>query len=111
MDDPSERPTDEEYARYLWLVEHVKRARGDDATIYASHPFLVKDVLFSAILVAANEALLEIARTIGAPEADREEIRAGPNAAAGAWRTAGTRSWGSTWTTTCDSTSRSLRAP
>jgi len=74
VDDPSERPTDAEYARYLWLVELIKRARGDEKTIYEEHPFLVKDVLFSAILVAANEALLGIAEVAGAPEEDRTLI-------------------------------------
>jgi hypothetical protein len=68
--DPSHRPTDAEYDRYLWLLELLKRERYDEAEIYDSHPFLVKDVLFSAILVAANEALLEIARVVRAPEED-----------------------------------------
>src|SRR5918997_2562405 len=76
VDDPAERPTDEEYARYLWLVELIKRARCDEAEIYDSHPFLVKDALFSAVLVAANEALLEIARVVGAPEEDSALIEA-----------------------------------
>ena len=70
VDHPDERPTDEEYARFLWLVELIKRARCDEGTLNDSHPFLVKDVLFSAILVAANEALLEIARVVGASEED-----------------------------------------
>ena len=38
VDDPAERPTDEEYARYLWLVELIKRARCDEAKIYEGHP-------------------------------------------------------------------------
>src|SRR5918998_1153889 len=76
VDDPSERPSDAEYARYLWLVELIKRARCDESVIYDTHPFLVKDVLFSAILVAANEALLEIAEVVGAPGEDRAEISA-----------------------------------
>ena len=76
VDDPSERPTDAEYARYLWLVELIKRARCDESVIYDTHPFLVKDVLFSAILVAANEALLEIAEAVGAPDDERAEISA-----------------------------------
>ncbi len=74
VDEPSERPSSEEYDRFLWLVEGLKRARYDEATIYGSHPFLVKDVLFSAILVAANGALGEIARIIEAPDGDREAI-------------------------------------
>jgi glucosylglycerate hydrolase len=72
--DPSHRPTDSEYDRYLWLLELLKRARYDEADIYERHPFLVKDVLFSAILVAANEALLEISEVLEAPREDRELI-------------------------------------
>ena len=68
VDHPDERPTDEEYVRFLWLVELIKRARCDEGALNDSHPFLVKDVLFSAILVAANEALVEIARVVGASE-------------------------------------------
>ncbi len=76
VDDPSERPTDAEYARYLWLVELIKRLRCDEAAIYEEHPFLVKDVLFSAILVAANQALLGIAEVVDAPDDERAEISA-----------------------------------
>ena len=75
VDDASQRPTDEDYDRYLWLVESIKRAGYDEDAIYRSHPFLVKDVLFSAILVAANEALLEIAEVAGAPEEERATIK------------------------------------
>jgi len=74
VSDPSHRPTDSEYDRFLWLLELLKRARYDEADIYERHPFLVKDVLFSAILVAANEALLEIAEVVDAPDENRELI-------------------------------------
>ena len=74
VDDPSERPTDGEYARYIWLVEKIKDVRCDEARIYASHPFLVKDVLFSAILVAANEALLDICEILEESGLERDEI-------------------------------------
>jgi glucosylglycerate hydrolase len=66
----SERPTGADYDRYLWLVKLIKKAGCDERDIYRSHPFLVKDVLFSAILVAANEALLEIAAFVGAERGD-----------------------------------------
>jgi glucosylglycerate hydrolase len=72
--DPAERPTDADYDRYMWLVKLIKRAACDDAAIHEGHPFLVKDVFFSAILVAANEALLEVADVVGAPDGDRELI-------------------------------------
>ena len=72
VSDPSQRPTNQEYDRYLWLLELLKRARYEEAEIYGGHPFLVKDVLFSGILVAANEALLKIAEVAEAPEEERE---------------------------------------
>jgi glucosylglycerate hydrolase len=72
--DPSQRPITADYDRYLWLVKLIKEAGCDERIIYRSHPFLVKDVLSSAILVAANEALLEIAEVVGAPDEDRELI-------------------------------------
>jgi hypothetical protein len=74
VEDASQRPTDAEYDRYLWLAESIKRGRCDEGDIYGSHPFLVKDVLFSSILVAANEALLEIAEIAGAPDEERAMI-------------------------------------
>jgi hypothetical protein len=74
VSDPSHRPTDSEYDRFLWLLELLKRARYNEADIYERHPFLVKDVLFSAILVAANEALLEISEVVDAPGEDRQLI-------------------------------------
>lgn len=74
VEDPSQRPTDEEYRRFLWLVETIKRARCDEESIYENQQFLVKDVLASAILVAADEALLEIAEAVRASRDERAEI-------------------------------------
>jgi hypothetical protein len=74
VDDPAQRPTEGEYNRYLWLVKLIKRAGCDESAIYRSHPFLVKDVLFSAILVAANDALLQIAKVVEAPDEERELV-------------------------------------
>ncbi len=71
---PSERPTGADYDRYIWLVKLIKRSACEEAAIYETHPFLVKDVLFSAILVAANEALLQIAQVIDASDRDRDLI-------------------------------------
>ncbi len=76
VDDPSQRPTDFEYQRFIWLVETMKRAVCDEDAIYESQQFQVKDVFASAILVAANEALLKIAEVVGAAEEDRDGIRA-----------------------------------
>ncbi len=73
--DHSQRPTQEKYDRYIWLVELIKRARCEEVAIYGYHPFLVKDVFFSAILVRANEALLEIAEVVDAPDEERSTMR------------------------------------
>ena len=73
--DPSERPTQAVYDRFIWLVELITRSGCDDAVTYATSPFLVKDVLMSAILVRANEALLGISDLVGAPEKDRDVLR------------------------------------
>jgi hypothetical protein len=74
--DPAERPTGYEYDRFIWLVEAIKHTRCDDAVLQSTSPFLAKDVLASAILVQANEALLEVAEVIGAPGEERAMIRA-----------------------------------
>jgi len=71
--DPSQRPTQLEYDRYLWIVEELKRARYDDARIQESASFLTTDVFMSAVFAAANDALAELSRRLGRPEADELE--------------------------------------
>ena len=72
--DPSQRPTDWDYDRYLWLVGLLRKYRYDDAQIYRQYPFLIKDVFFSAVLVSANAALLDLADAAQASDADREQL-------------------------------------
>jgi glucosylglycerate hydrolase len=72
--DPSQRPTDWDYDRFLWLVELLRKYRYDDAVIYREYPFLIKDVFFSAVFVLANAALLDLADVAGASDGDREQL-------------------------------------
>ena len=72
--DAAQRPTDLDYRRYLWLVELLKQRRYDDASVQREYPFLIKDVFFSAILVAASSVLLELADVVGAARTDREQL-------------------------------------
>jgi hypothetical protein len=72
--DPSQRPTDWDYDRYLWLVGLLRKYRYDDAEIQRWYPFLIKDVFFSAVLVAANAALLDLAEAAGASDGDRGQL-------------------------------------
>ncbi len=87
--DPSMRPTMAEYDRYLWIVEVMKRGRYDEATTYRTSPFLIKVVWFSAIFVAANDALLKIADIIDAPDEERAIITE--------WRDRGLRGLDERW--------------
>ena len=72
--DPSQRPTDWDYDRYLWLVSLLRKYQYDDAQIYRHYPFLIKDVFFSAVLVSANAALLDLADVAGASDGDRGQL-------------------------------------
>jgi hypothetical protein len=71
--DASQRPSDAEYDRFLWLVELLKAVRYDDAEAQRTQPLLVGDVFFSAIFAAANHALSQLAAWLGV-EADRAEL-------------------------------------
>jgi hypothetical protein len=69
-------------------VEVLKDCRYDEAQIQRRHPFLMKDVFFSAVLVCANVALLELAEAVGAddlPPEVGEWVAAGRRGVAGQW--------------------------
>jgi glucosylglycerate hydrolase len=67
VNDASQRPTQADYDRYLWIVDRLIDAEYRVDAAYQALPFLMKDVLFSALLVAANEALLRLASIAAAP--------------------------------------------
>ena len=66
--DHSQRPSDEEYSRYLWLVQQMADVGFDDARLPGVMDFQVKDVFMSAIFAAANEDLAVLAEQFGLPE-------------------------------------------
>jgi hypothetical protein len=76
LGDPSQRPTNWDYDRYLWLVELLRTYRYDDEQIHRHYPFQIKDVFFSAVLVAANTALLSLADVASASDGDRKLLAA-----------------------------------
>jgi glucosylglycerate hydrolase len=67
VSDAAERPTDDDYRRYYTLVRSLVDAGYDPARAHASHPFRVADVLFTAILAAADETLADLAVIAGHP--------------------------------------------
>ncbi len=63
--DSSMRPSDEDYDRYIYLVDLFRRCDYDEACIRESCEFLIQDPLFNSILCRANESLARIAEVIG----------------------------------------------
>lgn len=69
VSDAAQRPTSEEYDRYLWLVEEAKQAGYDQQLLSTTSSFDVGDIFFTALFAAANDDLAELATLLGAPEA------------------------------------------
>ena len=74
--DASQRPSDLEYDRYLWLVEEMKSVRYDDELLPKVMSFAVEDVFVSAILSVACTVLAEIGEDYKRPHADVRDLYA-----------------------------------
>ncbi|MBW2095257.1 MAG: glycoside hydrolase, partial [Deltaproteobacteria bacterium] len=59
-----QRPSDEEYDRYVHLVDIFRRHHYEEDEIYRASPFLVQDILFNSILCRANRSLADIGRIL-----------------------------------------------
>ena len=59
------RPTQEDYDRYVYLVDLFRRCDYDDAAIYQQCPFLIQDPLFNGVLAWSNECLIQIGGLLG----------------------------------------------
>ncbi|MEE9594818.1 MAG: trehalase family glycosidase [Candidatus Hydrothermarchaeales archaeon] len=66
-----ERPRDEAYDRYIYLVELFKKYNYNEKNIREECPFLIQDPMVNAILVKANQDLALIGSILGA---DTSEI-------------------------------------
>lgn len=72
--DPSQRPSDGEYDRYLWLLEEMKSVGYDDDRLPAVMSFAVEDVFFSAIFAVACDVLANIGEDYKRPHADVRDL-------------------------------------
>ncbi len=61
----AERPTQAEYDRYMWLVDHFRSLAWDNSRLHDASPFQVVDPGFNAILVRSDDALARLANAIG----------------------------------------------
>jgi len=59
------RPTDDDYDRYVYLLNIFRENDYDESRIREKCPFLIQDPLFNAILCRANESLVQIAEILG----------------------------------------------
>jgi glucosylglycerate hydrolase len=63
----AERPSDEEYDRYLWLVEEMRGVRYHPDEVVRTSSFLVGDVFVSALFALACAELASLGEDYGAP--------------------------------------------
>jgi hypothetical protein len=74
--DPGMRPGDDEYDRYVFLVDLFRQNEYDEDRIRKECPFLIQDPLFNSVLCRADESLARIAEAIGeSPETPKEWAR------------------------------------
>lgn len=71
--DAAQRPTNENYKRYIYLVDLFREAGYDDDKIFDATPFAVQDVLFNSMLIRSNEGLIALSSLV---EEEAGEIQA-----------------------------------
>jgi glycogen debranching enzyme len=65
---PAHRPTDEQYKRYIWLVQKFRSLGWDNAQLHDASPFQIVDPGFNAILIRSCVDLADLAETLGERE-------------------------------------------
>lgn len=61
----SQRPSDKEYRRYVWLIEESKRARHQPDEVVRTSSFLVGDVFSTALFAVACDELNQLRLELG----------------------------------------------
>ena len=72
--DTTQRPSDREYDRYLWLLEEMKSVGYDDERLPAVMSFAVEDVFVSAVFALSCEVLATIGEDHKRPNADVRDL-------------------------------------
>lgn len=63
--DAAERPTQEQYDRYVYLLELGKKYQYDGPEIAEQSPFLIQDCMMNSILIKSNDSLIKIGKQLG----------------------------------------------
>ncbi|MGY2093470.1 glucosylglycerate hydrolase [Nocardia gipuzkoensis] len=74
VNDASERPSAEEYDRYLWLIEQMKRVNYHPDEVVRTSSFLVGDVFTTAVFAVACDSLARLGEDLGADLAHIGEL-------------------------------------
>ncbi|MFM8600117.1 MAG: MGH1-like glycoside hydrolase domain-containing protein [Mycobacterium sp.] len=72
--DTSQRPSDREYDRYLWLLEEMKSVGYEDDRLGSVMSFAVEDVFVSAVFALSCEVLATIGEDYKRPHADVRDL-------------------------------------
>ena len=62
---PAHRPTDEQYKRYIWLVQKFRSLGWNNLQLHDASPFQVVDPGFNAILIRSCEDVADLAKRLG----------------------------------------------
>lgn len=62
---PDHRPTDEQYKRYIWLVQTFRSLDWDNTKLHDASPFQIVDPGFNAILIRSCSDLANLADELG----------------------------------------------
>ncbi len=65
---PEHRPTDEQYKRYIWLVQRFRSLGWDNSKLHDASPFQVVDPGFNGILIRSCADLAMVATALGETE-------------------------------------------
>lgn len=65
---PEHRPTQAQYERYIWLVEHFRGLGWDNARLHDASPFCIVDPGFNGILLRSVTETAALARALGETE-------------------------------------------
>ncbi|MEM8898447.1 MAG: trehalase family glycosidase, partial [Bacteroidota bacterium] len=71
--DSSERPTDDQYDRYVYLIQFGKENQYDGKAIAKESPVLIQDSMMNAILIKSNQSLINLADRLGMDKGELEE--------------------------------------
>lgn len=73
--DPSQRPINPDYDKYLFLIKLYNKLGWNDKEIIENSPFRVCDPMTNAVLLRSDQALLKMAQFLDIPQAEIKKIK------------------------------------